>query len=104
MSAGFFAEMNQASGSSVRSRESSAVERRSILFMITKLAPPPAPISESTCLVTSSWLDQLGSEASITCSRSDASAASSSVDLKLAIKSCGSFLMKPTVSLTRIRG
>jgi hypothetical protein len=47
---------------------------------------------------------EAGSLASMTCSSSEASSASSSVDLNEATRPCGRFLMKPTVSLTSTRG
>jgi hypothetical protein len=64
----------------------------------------PAPISASTSRVTASWSRNVGSLASTTCSSSDASRASSSVERNDATRSCGSFLMNPTVSLTSTAG
>src|SRR5712672_68975 len=50
------------------------------------------------------WARNAGSAASTTCSRREASSASSRVDRNEATRSWGRFRMKPTVSETRIRG
>src|SRR6185369_8431306 len=76
----------------------------SILLKTSSFGTSSAPISASTSSVTMRWRSKPGSLASTTCSSSEASSASSSVDLNDATRPCGRFLMKPTVSLTSTRG
>ena len=76
----------------------------SILLNMRMRGTSCAPISLSTASVTASCRSKPGSLASITWSSSEDSAASSSVDLNDATRSCGRFLIKPTVSLTSTRG
>ena len=77
---------------------------RSILLKTRMRGTSFAPISSSTSSVTASCRSNPGSLASTTWASSDASSASSSVDLNEATSPCGRFLMKPTVSLTSTRG
>src|SRR5437773_6556131 len=74
---------------------------RSILLKTRRRGTSCAPISASTFSVTASCRPNPASLASPTWRSSDASSASSSVDLNEATSPCGRFLMKPTVSLTR---
>ncbi len=91
-------DRKKASGYSAFRAASSSGPRRSCLFNTTRLGISVAPTSANTVRVTSSWDRKDGSEASTTNSNSEALAASSSVDLNDATRSCGSFLINPTVS------
>src|SRR6202521_1361069 len=103
-SAGDFAERRIASGYFARRAARSASLTRSILLRSRRDGTAPAPISRSTLRLTSSCDSYVGSDASTTNSSSDASSASASVDRNDATRSCGSFLMNPTVSETSTRG
>src|SRR2546426_5816945 len=93
-SAGSSAETRSAAGNSFNSSSRSVWATLSILLRTRIHGTSPAPISSSTSRVTCIWAWKTGSAASTICNSSDASSASSSVERKLATRSCGSFLMK----------
>src|SRR3989454_1181255 len=93
-SAGSLAETRSAAGNSFNSSSRSVWATLSILLRTRIHGTSPAPISSSTSRVTCIWAWKTGSAASTICNSSDASSASSSVERKLATRSCGSFLMK----------
>src|SRR6266702_2922466 len=82
----------------------SASLTRSILLRSRRDGTISAPISRSTLWLAPSCNSYVGSDASTTNSSSDASSASASVDRNDATRSCGNFLMNPTVSETSTPG
>src|SRR6266581_4878247 len=102
MQSGYF--RRRAASRSACAAASPPLSTLSILLKTRIRGTPLAPISSMTFSVTSNCRSNPESLASTTWSSSDASSASSSVDLNEATSPCGRFLMKPTVSLTRMRG
>ena len=103
-SAGFRADVIMASGNSSISACCCSELSKSDLFSISNFLLSSTPTSSSTPCTTSSCARKEGSEASTTYNNNDASCASARVEWNEATKSCGNFLIKPTVSDTSILG